>query len=118
MSDVAIKNESTAGMLERVVVGGDLSRLSPQDRLMYYTKVCESVGLNPLTRPFEYITLNGKMVLYAKRDATDQLRSIHDVSITRIEREVAEGIYAVTAYAKDSKGRTDSSIGAVPIENL
>jgi hypothetical protein len=110
--------ENGATMLERVVVGGDLAKLTPTDRLMYYKAVCESVGLNPLTRPFEYITLNGKLTLYAKRDCTDQLRSIKGVSITKLERESVEGVYTVTAYATDDKGRTDSAIGAVPISNL
>jgi hypothetical protein len=68
-------------MVEKVVIEGDLSQLSPQERVTYYRQVCDSVGLNPLTKPFEYIRLNSKLTLYAKRDATDQLRKIHGVSI-------------------------------------
>jgi type I restriction enzyme S subunit len=37
--------------------------LTEQQRMTYYTEVCRSLGLNPLTRPFEYITLNGKLTL-------------------------------------------------------
>ena len=77
---IAVKNHSAA-ILERVVVGGDLSGLNPQERMEYYRAICASVGLNPLTRPFDYLHLSGKLVLYAKRDATDQLRKIHGVSI-------------------------------------
>ena len=117
MSD-AVATLDGAAILERVVVGGNLADLKPAERMMYYKAVCESVGLNPLTKPFEYITLNGKLTLYAKRDATDQLRTIHGVSITKLERDAAEGCYTVTAYATDSKGRTDSSIGAVFIGEL
>jgi hypothetical protein len=106
------------GVIEQVVVGGDLSKLSARDRLNFYNAICKSVGLNPLTRPFDYLHLSGKLVLYAKRDATDQLRKIHGVSIEKLERETVEGIYVVTAYARDAQGRVDSSIGAVPIENL
>ncbi len=80
--------------------------------------MCQSVGLNPLTKPFEYITLNGKMVLYARKDATDQLRDTRKVSITRLERERIDGVYVVTAYAQALDGRTDSSMGAVNIEGL
>jgi hypothetical protein len=104
---------SQASMLEQVVVGGDLSRLAAPARLLYYKTVCESVGLNPFTRPFEYITLNGKLTLYAKRDATDQLRALHGVSITRLERETTDGMYVVTAHARNAKGRTDAAMGAV-----
>lgn len=113
-----LATQDSASMLERVVVGGDLSRLSSSDRLMYYRQVCESVGLNPLVRPFEYITLNGKLTLYAKRDATDQLRTLKGVSITKLERDKHSDLYVVTAYATDKEGRTDAATGAVSIGGL
>jgi hypothetical protein len=47
-----------------------------KQRTEYYTRLCSSLGLNPLTQPFEYLTLNGKLVLYAKRAGADQLRKI------------------------------------------
>ena len=31
------------------------------------TRFASSVGLNPLTRPFDYLHLSGKLVLYAKQ---------------------------------------------------
>ncbi len=107
-----------SSIIESVVITGDLSKLSPEQRLSYYKSVCSSLGLNPLTKPFDYITLNGRLTLYARKDAADQLRKLHDVSITRLERERIDSIYTVTAYAQDKSGRTDSSIGAVNIEGL
>lgn len=107
-----------AEAIERVVIQGDLARLSPEERVSYYRLVCESVGLNPLTKPFEFITLNGKLTLYARKDATDQLRSLHQVSVRIVGREVVEGCYVVTAQASFPSGRVDESIGAVPIDNL
>lgn len=106
-------------MVEKVVVKGDLSELSPQERLAYYKQVCESVGLNPLTKPFEYIKLNNKLTLYAKRDATDQLRSLRGISIEITNREKVDDLYIVTARATEkSSGRTDESVGAVSLGNL
>lgn len=113
---VATRVEAPAAVLEKVVIGGDLSKLDPGERLVYYAKVCESVGLNPLTQPFEYINLNGKLRLYAKRDCTDQLRAIHSISIRIVARELVGGIYVVTAQAKDKKGREDESTGAVNVQ--
>lgn len=107
-----------ADMVERVVMAGDLGRLSAQDRVAYYRQVCESVGLNPLTRPFDYITLQGKLTLYARKDATDQMRRIHRVSIQIAERERIEDVYVVTARATTPDGRIDESTGAVTIANL
>jgi hypothetical protein len=107
------------GLLEQVVVGGDLARLTPENRMRYYAAVCESVGLNPLTRPFEYITLNGKLTLYAKRDCTDQLRKIHGVSITDLIDQHLDGdLFVVTAKARDRDGRVDASKGAVSLKGL
>ena len=104
--------------IESALIDGDLSRLNDEQRLSYYKNLCESLNLNPLSKPFAYLRLNGKLVLYALKDATDQLRASRGVSITKLERERIDDIYAVTAYATDSKGRSDSSIGAVTIGNL
>ena len=114
----ALTTNPNSDVIESVITAGDLSKLNPVQRVNYYTAVCQSVGLNPLTKPFEYITLNGKMVLYARKDATDQLRDIRKVSVTRLERERIDGVYVVTAYAQAQDGRTDSSMGAVSIEGL
>ena len=104
--------------IESVLIQGDLSKLSPQERVEYYRAVCQSVGLNPLTRPFDYITLNGKLTLYAKKDATDQLRANDQISITKLEKETVNDIYLVTAYASGKNGRSDASTGAVNIAGL
>ena len=74
---------SDMGPMELALLGGDLSKLSEKDRAAYYSKVCESVGLNPLTCPFEYIKLDGKLKLYAKKDCADQLRNLRGVSISK-----------------------------------
>ena len=118
MSDeraMAVKQDD-ATMLEAVIVKGDLSQLTPKERVQYYRAVCESIGVNPLTKPFEYIELNGKLVLYALRGCTDQLRDNRHVNITMPTREVVEGVYIVTARATMPDGRTDESIGAVALE--
>jgi len=114
----AIALKDGASIMEKVVIGGDLSKLSSAERLSFYKATCESLGLNPLTKPFDYITLNGKLTLYARKDATEQLRKIHGVSVPTVEREVTDGIYVCTAHAEDANGRKDTSIGAVSIENL
>lgn len=109
-----------AATVERVVIHGDLRQLSPAQKVSYYNAVCDAVGLNPITQPFAYLVLNNKEILYAKREATEQLRFIHSVSIDpkNFTREVIEGIYIVTAPASLPSGRTDVSTGAVSIEGL
>lgn len=113
-----MSNITQSSPIESALVTGDLSKLTGDQRLSYYNQVCSSLGLNPLTKPFDYITLNGKLTLYAKRDCTDQLRKIHGVSITITSREKIDDLFIVTARAKDKNGREDESTGAVNIAGL
>jgi hypothetical protein len=110
--------DSGAHTLEQVVIVGDLAKLTPADRVMYYQETCRSLGLNPLTKPFQYIVLNGRLTLYATRTATDQLRALRGISIDRIEHEELADIYTVTVYGHDQTGRTDTDAGSVAIGSL
>jgi len=114
----ALQVTTQAGEIERVLLEGDLSRLTETQRLSYYNQVCTSLGLNPLTKPFSYIKLNGKLVLYALKDATEQLRKLHGVSITAVTSQRIDDVFVVTANAADRSGRTDAATGAVAIANL
>lgn len=115
MEEKAVSRYSadSGAVMERVVVGGDLSQLRPADRVRYYNEVCKSLGLNPLTRPFAYITLNGKLTLYAQRDCTDQLRRLHSISIDKPEIRFEDDWIIVTVAARNGDGRTDSDVGVV-----
>ena len=117
MSEI-VKYEMKSEAIEKVLVSGDLSKLTSQERVNYYMSTCESLGLNPLTKPFDYIQLNGKLVLYPKRDCTDQLRKNNGISVYKLEHETINGVYVVTACGRDTTGREDSSTGAVEVENL
>jgi len=110
--------ESKAKAFESALIEGDLSRLSSAERISYYNSVCQSVGLNPLTKPMEFIRLNGKLVLYAKKDATDQLRNLQGISIEKIESKLEGGLYQVIITGKNQAGRMDSDIGVVDVANL
>lgn len=103
---------------EKLLIEGDLSVLSPPQRAEFYLKVCESLGLNRYTRPFEYIRFQKKLTLYARKDATDQLRSLRGISVEIISREQIGDLYVVTARAVDAKGRHDESIGAMSVQGL
>jgi hypothetical protein len=116
MNEVA-KHEGSS-LIADIVLKGDLSALRPEQKVEYYNRFCESLGLNALTRPFQYIRLSGKEVLYATKDATEQLRKINGVSITSVDAKQVGDVYVVTASGEDKTGRKDTSTGAVPIANL
>jgi hypothetical protein len=110
--------ESAAALAAEVVVKGDLRRLTEEQKAAYIGAVCQSLGLNPLTRPFELIILNGKEVLYPTKGCTDQLRASRSISVTRLDKELVGDLYQVTAYGRDASGREDSSLAAVSIQGL
>lgn len=113
-----ITEEHNLSVIEKVVMQGDLSKLDPEQRVTYYNHVCRTLGLNPYTRPFDYISLNGKLTLYAKKDATEQLRKVNKISITDLDGKMIDDLYIVTAKAKTADGRVDQSCGAVSIGTL
>ena len=110
---ITTTNPVDAAIMESVLLGGDLSKLTPGQRVSYYRSVCESVGINPLTKPFDYMTLNGKLTLYAKKDATDQLRKINNVSVDDVEIVENETQFLVKVKGHDETGRADVEIGVV-----
>jgi len=104
--------------LEAYIAAGDIGRLDPSQRISLYKAVCDSLGLNPLTQPFEYLTLNGKVQLYAKKSCTEQLRQIHGVSVLALEQEMRGDILCMTARVRDRSGREDIATGAVNLKGL
>ena len=118
MNEITPTNPVNASALERVLVAGDLAGLNEAQRIEYYKAVCESLGLNPLTRPFEYLRLNGRLVLYATRAAADQLRAIHGVSIVDVRIEQKDDLVIVTVRGRTRDGREDVEVGAVSVAGL
>lgn len=104
--------------LEAAILYGDLSKFTPQQRVDYVAKLCELTGLNPLTKPFEFMTLQGKTVCYAGKNCAEQLRMVRDVSLRITAREKIEDVYVVTAEASLPSGRVDSATGAVSLGGL
>ena len=113
-----INEQHELSVIERVVMQGDLAKLSPEQRVTYYHSVCKSIGLNPFTRPFDYISLTGKLTLYAKKDATEQLRQLKHISIVSLEGRIIDDLYIVTAKATTPDGRIDQATGAVTLGHL
>lgn len=104
--------------IEAALAQGDLAKLSVPQRIEWYKHRCAAAGLNPASRPFEYITLQGKLTLYATKACTDQLSGIHGLSHEILSRETVEGLHVVTVRIRSRAGRTTEDIGAVPVQGL
>jgi len=115
---IATRSAVNGALLEKVITSNDLAGLSPLEKVSHIKQVCESLGLNPLTKPIQLIKFQGKETMYVTKDATEQLRKNNKVSITKIENQMMDGIYIVTAHATTPDGRTDASTGAINIKGL
>lgn len=114
----ATDHDEAMTIMADVITAGDLARLTPEQRVTYYGKVCQSLGLNPLTKPLEYVQLSGRLTLYANKNAAEQLRKLHYISIRITSQRIEGDVYVVAVEGTDPTGRTDSDIGAVPIAGL
>jgi hypothetical protein len=102
------------------MLDGDLSKLSATGRIAWYRARCEAAQLDPRAQPFQYLTLNGKLVLYATKACTDQLTGIHRLSVEIVSRDLDRdsGIYTVQARVTFPDGRKVDDIGALPVGGL
>lgn len=104
--------------VEQIVLSGDLTQLTDQQRLVHYNNVCDSMDIDPRPHPLEYMVVddpNGgrRLVLYALKNCTDQLRSRRKIRITKLTREITEDMITYTAEAEDKDGGADISTGSV-----
>lgn len=115
-----IQTRIQESFLESLITKGDVSGLSPEDKAVYYTALCKSLGLAPASQPFSLIKIQGKEVLYASRTATDQLAAIH-----KLNREIIDGpkimdfggtklVYAVCRVTHPN-GRTETATATLPL---
>ena len=133
-------SKSTAGALlgtpvadiaiDDLIQKGDYSSLTMRERSIFCFKLAEKLGLNPLTKPFDFIVLNNKLTLYANKSCADQLRKIHNITSTvlyegpfMIGQEMRADVYCVkvrlfeASRDKDIPGRQEDAIGCLGITN-
>jgi hypothetical protein len=102
--------------VEQAMLIGDISQMTDEQRIAYYVAVCRSVGLNPLSKPFQALKGDdGKVTLYADKGCAEQLRKLHRVSVHVLGREFLDDLYIVTVRATTPDGREEESQGVVPI---
>lgn len=110
MSEITTQ-DSGISALNSLIMDGDMSKLNQKEKLDYYHGICKSIGLNPLTKPFDYMKLNGKEVLYATKGAAEQIRNIKGISVTSQVIEWTDDLVIVTVEGKDKDGRVDTETG-------
>jgi hypothetical protein len=115
--------------MDEIIQYGDLASLTTPQRSEFLWKLALSMGLSPMSQPFELITLNGKLTIYAKRTAADQLRQKHKITSEVISEgplmigeQPRDDVYCVKVklFGKDKDGnpRSEYAIGCVGIGGL
>lgn len=112
------KSKLSAQSLEAVLLGGDLSKLSSPERISYYMTRCSAAGLDPKAQPFLYITLQGKLTLYATRSATDQIAARDKISFEIVKQSTEDGMRTAVVRATTKEGRSTEDIGCVMTDGL
>lgn len=110
---MSLVDSASLSAVESALAMNDLSKLTTDQRVSYYNAVCASVGLNPLTQPFAYIVLDGKLTLYARKECSEQLRKINSVSTQILEKVETDEFYEVHARAGDRSGRVEEDFASV-----
>lgn len=106
-------------IVTNLVLNGDISKMSEQQKVEYYNYMSTRMGLDPAAKPFDLLKLNGKTILYCTRSGAQQLSKVHGVSHEVKNREQLGDIYLVTARASiNETGRFSDSIGAVSIKGM
>lgn len=121
MNQIKQSNQNmNTDIVANVILNGDLSKLSGTQRVEYYNGYCSRLGLDPYTKPFDLLKLNGREILYCTRSGAQQLNKLHNVSHQITSREINEmaGVYIVTARASLPDGRFTESLGAANINEL
>lgn len=103
------KPNTTAAAIEKAILKNDLSALTEIERVQYNLAACRSLGLNPVTRPFDYIVQDGTMSLYLNAVGVAQLRAICGISTKIKERSHDKEFVYCTAIAWDSSGRSEEA---------
>lgn len=101
-----------------LVTDGDCRKLSDTQKVLYYRARCDAAGLDYRAQPFQFISLNGKLVLYALKACTDQLAGKHGIRSEIVDRSTSDGICVVTVRATTKDGRATDEIGAVSVKGL
>ena len=117
------REEAGLTALDDVLGSGDLSKLSNIQRVGHYLRLCRSLGLNPLSRPFTWIYFKERdgeperLVLYPNESCTAQLRRQHHMRVELVRREVVGELFVCEVKATTPDGRIDFASKYVPLTN-
>lgn len=112
------KPQIDKAIIDSIITSGDLSKLSADQKVAYYNYRCRQIGIDPAAKPFDYLRLNGKEILYANATCTQQLANTRGLSTQITRSEILHGVYTVAVRVTDMEGRGSENLGAVSIDGM
>lgn len=101
----------------------DLESLTEEQREAYYLSACENYDIPPEMHLLDFVYMdsgNGKrtLQLYAKKGATDFIRSKREISVVSTERADGPGYIAWIVKGVTPSNRMEMAVGSAAIDKL
>lgn len=101
----------------------DLDRLSEEQRQEYYLAACEYLRIPPELNVLAFHWMDQgdgvrKLVLYAKKGATDIIRNNLGISVIDLRKEAGNGEVTWVVKGQNKEGRTEMSSGSKSVQGL
>jgi hypothetical protein len=119
-----VEERNRTEIIRKVVMRGDLSDLTPEEQINYYMQRCERLGLDPSSRPFDFLETRDKesgktkVTLYPNKECAAQLIKKDSVSIDRLDCTEENGVYKIFAHVRTPDGRTGINLSVVKVKGL
>lgn len=99
------------------ITTGSVAGLNINQKLAYLQMRCDAVGLDHRTAALQYVSINGKEVLYAGKACSDQLINLHNLTVAVADEAIDKelGIYKVRARATRNDGSYVEDLGIVSV---
>lgn len=104
--------------LWQVVSSGDLRGLSPAQKTAFYQYKCRELGISPAHQPFQFITFQGKEILYGTKNLAEQLRGLHGVTFHGISFSDEGDLMTYEGFVRTRDGREDYEVGVLAVGGL
>jgi hypothetical protein len=108
---------TTESAISKLILKGDIGKLNDTEKVQYYHALCQRLGIDPMTKPFDYVTMQGRESLYLNKGGAEQLNRVHNVSMSISHGQKIDEIYIVTARAAVGD-RFNDATGAVNVKTL
>jgi len=104
----------------------NLGILTMAQRASFLWQYAEALGVDPKTKPFDLIPgQNGKLIIYANRACSDQLRQKHKLTIQelysgplQVGDEIRKDVWITKVRVSSPDGRSEDHVGGVGVDGL